>query len=198
MLNLENDIIELLIVTYRLEDWLLESGNKVGIALFETSKFRWHAQYEQQRSFSICYPSPVFGFKFYCFTNSTPYLLRVKFLTFLRGLPHLVLLGVRLTVLGQNLGKYESSEKLSGGPPTARIIAHLIAYRQLRPKNSKTLKTSFHLLKHWKLSILTYSQTFALSNFVTFISWERANYSKNFEFSNLWERVSPLPKTNQL
>ena len=40
VLNLENDIIEVLIVTYRLKEWKLESGNKVAIAHFETSKFR--------------------------------------------------------------------------------------------------------------------------------------------------------------
>ena len=38
--------MEVLIVTYRLKEWLLESGNKVGIAYFETSNLRWHAQNE--------------------------------------------------------------------------------------------------------------------------------------------------------
>ena len=53
MTTLENDIIEdinkyypfekkILIVTYRLKERLLESGNKIGIPHFETSKFRWH------------------------------------------------------------------------------------------------------------------------------------------------------------
>ena len=42
-LKLETDIIEVLIVIYRLKDWLLESGSKVGIAHFEISKFCWHA-----------------------------------------------------------------------------------------------------------------------------------------------------------
>ena len=35
-----NDMIEVKIATYRLKGWLLESGNKVGIAHFETSKLR--------------------------------------------------------------------------------------------------------------------------------------------------------------
>ena len=77
--------------------------------------------------------------------NSTPYLLRVQFLTPFRGSPYLVLLGVRLTVLGHKLEKYERSEKLSGRPPTAKIIILLTAYRQLRPKKSKTLKIQLSL-----------------------------------------------------
>jgi len=51
VLNLENDIIEhihsyfpfewkILKVTYYLKGMLMESGNKVGIVHFETSKFR--------------------------------------------------------------------------------------------------------------------------------------------------------------
>ena len=57
-----------------------------------------------------------------------------------QSLPYLVLCGVRLTVLGHSLEKYESSEKLCGRPPTAKITTLLIAYRQLLPKKSKTLK----------------------------------------------------------
>ena len=38
-----NDIIEVIIATYRLKGYLLDSGNKVGIAHFETSKFRCHS-----------------------------------------------------------------------------------------------------------------------------------------------------------
>ena len=43
VVNLENDKIEVLLVTYSLKEWLLESGNHVGIAHFETLKFQWHA-----------------------------------------------------------------------------------------------------------------------------------------------------------
>ena len=69
-----------------------------------------------------------------------------------------MLLGVRLTVLGHNLEKYESSEKLSGRPPTVEIITLLSAYRQLRPQKSKTLKIqlssveNFESSEIWKLS----------------------------------------------
>ena len=48
--------MEVIIATYRLKRWLLESGNKVEIAHFETSKFRCLASDGKQRSFSICYP----------------------------------------------------------------------------------------------------------------------------------------------
>ena len=33
-------------VTYRLKEGMLESGNKVEIAHFKISQFRWYAQYE--------------------------------------------------------------------------------------------------------------------------------------------------------
>ena len=132
-----------------MKEWLLESGNKVGTAHFETSRFLWHAQNEQQRSFSVCYTS-VFCAKFYCFTNGTPYLLRVQILTLFRGSPYLVLRGVRLTVLGQNIEKYERSENLSGRPPTAKIITLLITYRQVHHRNQKHWKSNFLLLKLWK------------------------------------------------
>ena len=33
------DIIEVILVSYRLKEWFLRSGNKVGNAYFETSKF---------------------------------------------------------------------------------------------------------------------------------------------------------------
>ena len=125
-----NDVKEVIRVTYRLKGELLESGNKVGIALFETSKFRWHASDGYQRSFSICYP-PVLGVWFYCSTNGPLCFLRVQFLTPLRRTPYLVLLGARPTVLGHNLEKYESSGKLSGRPPKVKNTTLLIAYRQL-------------------------------------------------------------------
>ena len=73
------------------------------------------------------YPA-VLGVKFYCFTNGTTYLVRVQFLTPFRASPYLVFLGKRLTVLGHNLEKYESSGKLSGRPPTVKIITLLTAY----------------------------------------------------------------------
>ena len=109
-----NDIIEVIKATYRLKGKLLGSGNKVAIAHFETSKFRWHGSDRYQRSFSVCYP-PILGVWFYCFTNGTPCFLRVHFLIHFGGSPFLVLLGGRLTVLGNNLEKYDSSEKMSTG-----------------------------------------------------------------------------------
>ena len=76
---------------------MLESGNKVGIAHFETSKFCCHASDGKQRSFSICYP-PFSEFWFYCFTNGTPSLIFWRFLTdhhiwssLAEGLPYLVI-----------------------------------------------------------------------------------------------------------
>ena len=41
--KVRNDILKVIIATYRLKEYLLESGNKIGIAQFETSKFRCHA-----------------------------------------------------------------------------------------------------------------------------------------------------------
>ena len=55
------------------------------------------------------------------------------------GFTYLKLPGVRPTVPGHDLEKYESSEKLSGQPPIVEIITLLIAYRQLRTRNQKTL-----------------------------------------------------------
>ena len=99
-------------------------------------------------------PPPVLDVKFYCSRNGTHYLLRVQFLTPLRGSPYLVLPGVRLTVLGHSLEKYENSEKLSGRPPTVKIKTLLIIYCQLRPKKSKPLKNQLPSLESLKTSKL--------------------------------------------
>ena len=53
-------------------------------------------------------------------------------------MPH----GARPTVLGHNLEKYESSAKLSGRPPTEKIITLLIAYRRLPTPRAETTKFS--------------------------------------------------------
>ena len=95
---------------------------------------------------AFLFVTPVLGAKFYCFTNSTPYLLRVHFLTPFWGSPYLVLFGVKLTVLGHNLEKYENSEKLSGRPPPAKIITLLIVCRQLSPENTSSFEKSNSLL----------------------------------------------------
>ena len=167
VLNLKNDIIEKLLVTYRLKEWYLESGNKIGNAHFETSKFRWYAQNEKQQSFSICYP-PILGVWFYCFTNSTRCFLRVQFLTPFRGSPYLVLLGVRTTVLCHNLEKYESSKKLSGRPPTVDVITLPIVYRQLRTQKSKN--TAIPTLFSWEVWNL----------------WNLETFAKNLNFPQFW------------
>ena len=57
-----------------------------------------------------------------------------------QSLPYLVARGIRLTVLGHSLEKYENPENLSGRPPTEKIITLQIAYRQLPPKTHKNLK----------------------------------------------------------
>ena len=104
-------------------------------------------------------PAPVLGVWFCCFTNGTPYFLRVQFSTPLRGSPYLVLLGERPTALGHNLENYESSGKLSGRPPTVIIITLLIAYRHLRTQNPEnttenpTPSENFETSEIWKLSL---------------------------------------------
>ena len=132
-----NDIIKVIIVTYRLKGQLLESGNKTGIAYFETSKFRWHASDGYQRSYSVRYP-PVLGVWFHCFKNGTCCFLRVHFLSPSGGSPYLVLLGAGPTVLGHNLQKYESLAKLSGRPPTVKVISHNFRNRSPSNNNSKS------------------------------------------------------------
>ena len=64
----------------------------------------------------------------------------LHFLTLFDRSPYLVLLGGKLTVLGHNLEKYESSAILSGRPPTVKIITFLIAYRQPPPPKQKLTK----------------------------------------------------------
>ena len=95
----------------------------------------------------------------YCFTNDTPRFLRVHFLTPLRRSRYLVLLGVRPTVLGHKLEKYESSAKLSGRPPAVDIINILIAYRQLRTQKSKN--TEIPTLLSWNFWNIWRLETFA-------------------------------------
>ena len=101
---------------------------------------------------AFLFATPVLGVKFHCFTNGTPYILRVQFLTPFRGSPYLLLRGLRLTILGHNLEKYENSGKLSGRPPTAKIITLLIAYRQLRQKKSEKMKIQLPSLETLKNS----------------------------------------------
>ena len=132
--------------------------------------------------------SPVLGVWFYCFTNGTPCFLRVQFLTPFRGSPYLVLLGVRLTVLGHKLEKYEGSEKLSGRPPTVAIITLLIAYRQLRTQNTKKHRNlNSLLLKTLKpLKLRTFAKISIFLNFgISFLFWYETSYPKtirNFLF----------------
>ena len=78
----------------------------------------------------------------------------------------LVLLGGRLTVLGHNLEKYESSEKL-------------IAYRQQPTQKLKNTEFSYFLFQN-------------LQNFRKFATWNQI--SKFFNFGqNIFEFGIPLP-----
>ena len=97
---------------------------------------------------------PVLGVKFYCFTNGTPYLLRVQFLTPFRRSPYLVLLGVKLTVVGHNLEKTKARKNWATGYQQQKYfsIILLIANRQIRPKKSKSLKIQLSSLEVLKTS----------------------------------------------
>ena len=64
-----------------------------------------------------------------------------QFLTSFGGSPYLALPGVRLTVIGYNHEKNESSEKTERRPPTEGIVTFLIAYRQ--PPTLKAKVTKF-------------------------------------------------------
>ena len=171
------------------------------MAHFETSKFRWNGSDGYQWSFSICYP-PVLGVWFYCFMNGTPCFLRVHFLTPIGGSPYLVILGARPTLLGHNLEMYESSTKLSGRPPTVKIIIFLIAYRQLPSPKAETTKFStlfqnfgnfgkFSTLfywKVWKLRNLKLSQIFCLLEIGNFYIFGKRQLFKETQVFQSLER----------
>ena len=143
-------------------------------------------QTNSNEAFLIATPPPVLGVWFYCFTNGTPCFLRFQFMTFFRGSVYLVLLGVGPTLLGHNLEKYESSEKLSGRPPTVKIITLLITYRQLRTQTSKN--SEIRTISFWKLWNLWNLETFAkISNFfnfgLSFLLWYQTYYPKTIRKS---------------
>ena len=134
-----------------------------------------------QRSFSICYP-PVLRVFFYCFTNGTPCFLRVHFLTPFGGSPFLVLLGGRLTVLGHNLEKYESSKKLSAGQQHEKTKLFWSPTDNYQLWNRKLQNFQLHspeILKispNWKLN-----KTSNIFKFWTFSFRDRPNYSQPFD-----------------
>ena len=112
-----------------------------------------------------------------------------------KSLPYLVLLDVRLTELSHSLEKYENSGKLSGRPPTAKIISLLLIYCQLPSKTSEKLEYSTLFSQNSKNDkTLKYSRNFASSNCGTFIFWGTATYPKNFEYSNLAKKYHDCKK----
>ena len=127
----------------------MESGNKVGIAHFEASKFRCHASDGRITTKLFYLLPPVLGGLTLLLHERHTFL---HFLTLFDRPPYLVLLGARLTVLGHNLEKYESSAILSGRPPTRKIITFLIAYRQPPPPKQKRTENSNFLFKNLRNS----------------------------------------------
>ena len=134
--------------------------------------------------------------------EGTPCFLKVHFLTPFGGSPYLVLFGARTTVLGHNLEKYESSAKLSGRPPTVKIITFLIAYRQLPTPRAKTTKFStllstfenfgkfstFFFWKFWKLRNLEPPQIFCHLECGNFISLEKRQLFKESQIFQSLEK----------
>ena len=114
-----------------------------------------------------------------------------------QSLPYLVFLGVRLTVLGHSLENYENSGKLSGRPPTVKIIILLLAYRQLPSKNSETFENSETLFfqNSENVKTLKSSQNFVSSKSGIFIFWGTADYPTNFKYSNLGKKYHNCKRT---
>ena len=98
-------------------------------------------------------------------------------------LPYFLFLGVRLTVLGHSLEKYENSEKLCGGPTTAKNTTPLIVYRQVPPKTTETSKNLAFTAENYKNSNLEISVEFLfLLHFVTSIQKPLSKDYQNIPF----------------